>query len=254
MKIDIVLTSSDTSDHYLRLYPHIHKIWKEKFGLECKLILIANKIPDFLSKYNSSIILFPPIPGVHTAFIAQVIRILYPCLCNKVVLVTDVDIFPISKSYFIDSIASISNDKFVSYRSDCLNRKMISICFNVAHSDIWKGIFEINTIDEITNTIKTWYNTLSLYNGKKNCEGWFTDQQKLYEYVMKWNKGIVLLSDNNLKFNRLDKRQRSYIISNINKVKYDIKNGMYTDFHCIKPYSRYKGLITDLTNVICSAK
>ena len=77
MKIDLVLTACNINDHYLSLYPYIVRVWKEKFGLDCHLILIANQIPNNLKVYAKNITLFDPIPGINPVFVAQVIRILY---------------------------------------------------------------------------------------------------------------------------------------------------------------------------------
>lgn len=257
MKIDFVLTACNLTQHYLCLYPYVVKVWKEKFNLDCKLILISPQIPPFLSKYKENIILFKPIENVHDIFVAQVIRILYPCLFpNKNILITDVDIFPISKEYFIDSISNIKDDCFVTYRNAYLTQKMFAICYNVANSETWKEIFKITNIEDLITTIKMWYN--HKYDGRKNCDGWFTDQQRLYEYVMNWKVNnptrLVILKDNLLKFNRLDKRQRKYIIQTFSEAKNNIIEGKYTDFHSIHPYSRYKQIIKALIDAICSTK
>ena len=253
MKIDFVLTACNVGGHYLQLYPLVAKVWKEKFNLDCYLILVADSIPDFLKKYDN-IILFKPINGINSIFVAQVIRILYPCLYkDKNILITDVDIFPISHDYFIRSIENIPNDAFITYRDRYIKQKMLSICYNVANSNTWHEIFNINNTDDISTTISKWYDTK--YTGLKNCAGWFTDQNKLYEHVYRWkekyNDRFHMLNDKTIKFNRLDKRDRNYILANFKKVKINVANGIYTDFHSIKPYSRYENVIKELVETIC---
>jgi len=255
MKIDFVLTACNLSDHYLNLYPSVVKVWKKKFNLDCYLILIATSIPDFLKEHEKNIILFEPIEGINDIFIAQVIRILYPCLFNnKNILITDVDIFPISYNYFIKSIENIDNNIFITYRDAYLKQKMIGMCYNLANSETWKEIFGITNIDNIICAIKQWYNTN--YTGEKNCPGWYVDQQKLYEYVMQWKQKdatrLIILTDHNMNFKRLDKRRREYILQNIDLVKNDLRKGIYTDFHTIKPYSNYKKIIEEFVNIICT--
>ena len=255
MKIDLVLTACDMNDHYLSLYPHVHRTWKHKFNLDCYLVLIANSVPDFLETYRDYIILFPPIEGIHTAFIAQVIRILYPCLFdNKNVLITDADIFPLSNHYFIKSIDDKPDNAFISYRDAYLKMKMLAICYNVASSTTWREIFGINNIDQVTATIKQWYT--KYYTGTKNCIGWFTDQQKLYTNVMKWSENnkqrFYLLNDVKMGFKRLDKRKKVYIVENATKVIADLRKNIYTDFHMIKPYSKYRKLIEMYVDAACS--
>lgn len=251
MKIDLVLTACNMSDHYLKLYPNIVKVWKQRFNLDCHLILIADTIPDFLKNYPN-IILFKPIEGVNNVFTAQVIRILYPALYqNKNIMITDADIVPISTDYFINSIEKYPNDTFISFRDKYLKQNMLAICYNVANSNTWKNIFNINSEEDITKVIKSWYH--NDYNAHKNCIGWYTDQQKLYEYATKSDK-LIILKDKDIKFKRLDKRQRQYILTNLKEVKDDLSKGKYTDFHLIKPYNHYKKLIDELIDIICSIK
>lgn len=108
MKIDIVLTSCNLNNYYLNLYPYVFKVWKEKFNLDLYMILIADDIPDNLLNYKKFIILFKPIPNMNTTYIAQVIRILYPSLFDNLnVLITDIDIFPISKNILLQVLKII---------------------------------------------------------------------------------------------------------------------------------------------------
>lgn len=229
---------------------------KKKFNVDCHLVLISNYVPDFLKEYSDNITLFQPLPNIHTAFIAQVIRILYPCMYrDKNVLITDVDIFPISYQYFIKSVEKISDNSFISYRNAYQSNNMIAICYNLANASTWREIFGMDCQQEIIKTIINWYQPQ--YDGTKNCIGWFTDQKKLYEYISIWkqrnNDRHVILDDKNMGFSRLDKRKRNYILCNLEKVKNDICHGLYTDFHCIKPYHKYKKQIEEIIDTICKS-
>ena len=250
MKIDLVLTACNRNDHYLHLYPLVVKVWKERFNLDCHLILISDTIPEFLEKYTGLITLFPPFDEIHSASIAQVIRILYPCLYENInILITDVDIFPISKKYFIESVSNYPDDVFITYRDAYLKQAMFSTCYNLANSNTWREIFNVHNIEDIKNLLRTWYNPL--YDGRKNCEGWFTEQLKLYQYLMPFDK-LVILKDKDMNYNRLDKRHKHYIVNNMEKVKEDLAQNVYSDFHCIKPYSKHQGKINKFIEIICS--
>jgi hypothetical protein len=235
MKIDIVLTSCNNNSKYLDLYPYIYDVWKKKFNLDCYLILISDKINNELLKYKSYIILFKPIENINTAFISQNIRILYPSLFdNKNILITDMDILPISYSYFIDSVKKYDNHSFITYTDRYVKFNQYAICYNLANSTIWKEIFNINNIDDINIILKKWYN--NNYTGIKNCPGWKNDQYKLFEYVQKWNNinnRLVILNDKILNFKRLDKKKkiRNYITRNFSIVKENILKSNYTDIH-----------------------
>lgn len=249
MHIDFCLISSDLNEKYVGLYPYVRKAWN-KIGIKTKLVLISENIPSFLNDYSDEIILFSPLENMHTAYQSQCIRLLYPCIFeDKNILISDMDIIPLSKKYFFDSIEHISNDKFVIYRDSYIKDNMYAMCYNIANSSVWKNIFSINTLDDIKKTLRLWYN--EKYDGIKNCDGWFTDQQMLYKYINNYDKNnIIILNDSKLQFNRLDKRKKTYIVTHVNDVYNDIKNKCYTDFHVIRPYYKYISLINNVINLI----
>ena len=255
MKIDLVLTACNNNNSYLNMYPIVYKIWKTRFNLDCYLILIDNKIPDFLLPYENYIILYPPIEGISSIYIAQTIRILYPALFdNKNILISDMDIIPISKYHFIDSIKDISDDIFVSYTNRYLKQKMIAICYNAANSNIWKKVFSINNINDITELLKKWYD--NDYEGIKNTKGWFLDQQKLFEYVIKYKtngNNIIFLEDKNIGYNRLDKGAKDieFMLKNHKTL---LDNFNYSDMHISKRYNDkgpYRLLILRIIDFLC---
>lgn len=241
------LISSDLNEKYIGLYPYVRKAWL-KMGIPTLLILIANEIPNELLIYSDEILLFKPIKNIHTAYIAQTIRILYPALIpNKNIIISDMDIIPLCKNYFINSVKNIDDDKFVVYRNAYIKQEMYGICYNLANSNIWSSIFNINNINDVNQKLIKWYNPQ--YSGIKNCEGWFTDQKKLFEYLNKYDKNkIIILEDNDLKFNRLDKRNKKYILDNIDHIYKNIY--LYTDFHVIRPYYKYIHIINKIIDLI----
>ena len=253
MKIDFVLTASNLINKYISNYPIIYKIWKRRFSLDCYLILISDEIPNELLEYKDYIILFPEFDNLNSAYISQVIRILYPALFeNKNVLITDVDILPISRSYFIDSIKDYDNNKFITFTNRYDKRKQYAICYNIANSSVWKEIFNINSIDDIKNKLIEWYNIK--YIGKKNTDGWFTDQNKLYHTLENWeNKKskLIILKDTDLDFKRIDKRSKNvkYLKDNFETVKDDIANEKYTDLHLTKKIP--KKMLNKIIDSLC---
>ena len=252
MKIDLVLTSCNINEKYIEYFPIIYNLWKNSFNLEIKLILISDEIPDNLVEFNESIILFPPLENIHSAYISQVIRILYPALFdNKNIMITDCDIIPISKDYFINSVDKIPNDKFICYRDAYFNQEMIAICYNLANSSTWRTIFNVRTTEDISIKLREWYNPQ--YDGTKNCEGWFTDQKMLYRYIFNWiekDNRVIHLRDKDLSFNRLDKRDRQYIVDNYKLILERIREREYTDFHIYKNHHKSPIILKEIVNEI----
>ena len=131
---------------------------------------------------------------------------------------------------------------------------MIAICYNVANSETWKKIFKINNLEDIINLLIKNYNIN--YDGKKNCNGWYSDQQILYNYLIEFKKNndeiIIILNDKKTGYNRLDgkssnklnliKKNKSEIIENINS---------FSDFHIIRNYHKNIDLLENIiTNII----
>jgi predicted phage-related endonuclease len=91
------------------------------------------------------------------------------------------------------------------------------------------------------------------YNGKKNCDGWYTDQKQLYDKIINWEKyesKFTIFKDVDIKFKRLNNRQ-------VNKVKIvgDFDNILkkietFTDIHAIKPYSKVGWYLRKITEVL----
>lgn len=244
----MVLTACDDNPLYLNCIPCVFDCWKKLFNVSCKLILVSKTIPDILKDYKNDIELFVPIDGIHPAFTAQVVRILYPCLfSNNTVLITDADIVPCNKKYF--DYDDFDDNMFVTFRDKYIKDNMLAMCYNMAKGQVWKEIFKINNTVDVRDRIKEWYNYE--YTGIKNCPGWFTDQQKLFEYVKLFDqKRVKYLKDEELKFNRLDKKQKIYILTNFEIVKLNVETLKYTDFHLIRPFYKYEKLIKQIIEEI----
>lgn len=275
MKVDLVLTAATNDSHYGALYPLTRRVWKERFGLELHMILVSATLPDALIPYKDSITLFRPPTTVSPIYASQVVRLLYPALFpGKTVLITDADIIPISRSYFIDSIADHPEDAFVTWRDKYIRQQMYGMCYNAARADVWGAVFGIKSLEDIRIRLTEWYNPG--YTGTKNCTGWFTDQQQLYQCANRWSGGsdkplpdkaisgsgkplpdavpnrtrpLIVMQDKVLGFRRLDKRERKKILSNVEVIKATITT--YTDFHVMSPYNDHKKLYGQIVERLC---
>lgn len=255
MKIDFVLTAGNMNDHYLQLFPLIHQVWKKRFNLDCYLILISDTIPNYLEKLKDFIIKFKPIDGIHTTYIAQVIRLLYPCLYpDKTILISDLDIIPVKREYFLDPIKFFHNNTFVTYTDRYKKQCMYAICYNVGKGSVYGDMLELENsernVEGIVKKLKEWYN--EDYDGKKNCPGWYTDQKKLFIYFEKFTGKKEILKDKIIGYKRLHNRARDkeHIIKNFTKIMDELES--YSDIHCIKPFSRTKGILNKMVKKLTS--
>jgi len=245
MKLDCILTSCNTNELYLDFIPIFIKAWNKLYpDIDVKIILINDIIPTQFKAYKDNIILFKPIPNISTAFISQYIRLLYPCILKQYengIMITDMDMIPMNRTYYTKNIENIENNKFIYLRDVCLNDyKQIAMCYNVGLSSTWANIFNINTIEDINQRLIDVYKNIIYVDGHGKS-GWGTDQIDFYNYVMAWNKStnhFVILNDRNTGYNRLDRNTFS-LDNNTSNL---IKNGFYSDYHCFRPYNKYKDI------------
>jgi hypothetical protein len=256
LKLSCALVSCDENSLYLDFWPLVKKAWNQIVKIPVKLILIANHIP---TQYigDEDIILFPPIEGLHTAFIAQCIRLFYPALLNydDGIIISDMDMIPTQYNYYHHNLQSvnINKDTFVNYRN-CIAPAYpeYPICYNVATPHVWSQIFKIKSLDDITTNLKLVYQTIN-YNGIHGGLGWSTDQLYLYKVLNNWHQAtgqLVLLYDSQTKFTRLDRIDHD--ITNLSDHRRQlIKDHYYCDYHMLRPYQQYKAINDEILNLLC---
>jgi len=255
MKLDCILSACNLNTMYMEFIPIFIKTWTKLYPrVHVKIVLISTYIPEELKEYAPNLILFTPIVNVSTAFISQYIRLLYPAILNykNGVMITDIDMLPMNNTYYSKYIDIYDNNKFIYLRDVLIHTdKQIAMCYNVATSHIWKEVFNINSIDDINTRIVECFKKINFVEGPGQS-GWFTDQLDLYNAVQTWNKNthnLVCLNDKNTKYARLDRiHMNSRILDK--QIILNIKNGYYSDYHCLRPYSRYKE-INDLIYNYC---
>jgi hypothetical protein len=239
MKLGTVLTASDLNPLYCDFIPIFIRAWTILFPeVDIIVVLIADSVPDNLSEFSKNIQCWKPVEGIHTAFQAQCVRLLYPQLIqrNEGVLITDMDMLPMNRFYYEEVIKTISDDTFVCYRDVCLPAEL-PICYNIAVPSVWKALFEGETMD-------SWYEGTN-YDGNHGGSGWSTDQLVLIKKFSEYPGKKVILNDRLTRFNRLD-RSYSSQFTDMNDLRNKIMSGSYSDYHCLRPHSLHR----DMNNFI----
>ena len=181
MKIDCILTACNLNPKYLQFIEYFIRAWRIVLdNIDIKIILISNKIPDFLIHLQKHIILFSPIPNVSDIFISQYIRLLYPSILKYFngVLITDIDMIPMNKNYYTNNICYSPNNSFICYRDELIEEySQISMCYCIANSNTWGELFGITNIEDIIQTLINNYD-----------EDWCRDQIDLYTHVKQFKQ------------------------------------------------------------------
>ena len=82
------------------------------------------------------------------------------------------------------------------------------MCYSVATPQIWKEIFNVNSLDDIVNYIKDINNKNIIKEGHGNI-GWSLDQKELFKKVFQWKEktnNFITLNQNQTGFRRLDRK------------------------------------------------
>lgn len=235
MKLGTILTATDLNPLYTEFIPAFIDTWSALVPeADICIVLIADAIPENLQPYARHLTLMPPVPGVATAFQAQCIRLLHPrdITRNEGVLITDMDMLPLNRAYYVNSIATAPEDAFVIYRMGVLHQQY-PMCYNIAHPATWRSVFGHIPSAEL---IASWWNPT--FTGGAGGPGWYTDQIRLYDAVNAWSGPKVGLRDMQTRFKRLDRSQS--FTRHLDHTCMQVKIGMYSDYHALRPYNQHK--------------
>ena len=234
---DCVLTAVNNNPQYYQFVPNFIKCWSHLFPeIEIKILFINDELIPELEPFAEYITLFKPLENINTVYTAQNIRLYYPALLNKKgVLITDIDLCPMNRSYYESPLKNnLLDDTFVSYRpKGCVGNDQIAIPYNIASSKIWQKLTGVISLEDLKDNLCKTYPE----NYGEKCPphffhniGWFTDQEVLFKLVEKSNIKIKYVGDKN--FKRLDRLNQS--IEKMTKVICNIKSGVFSDFNNIR--------------------
>lgn len=230
-EIKRVILATDNNPMYLEFWHIVAPVWKQLVGVTPTLAFIAPKGTPIDTSIGD-VIYFEPIKGVPTSFTAQTIRLLLPALFgNDGCIIADIDLIPLQRDYFVDSVKKIKDDSFVVFRNREYSGSSYPMCYNAACGKVFADIFHVSTLEDVRTKIIEWY---------KLGLGWNTDENVLYKYLHAWNyfgEKCVLLGHKVEK--RVDRENWKYS----EKL---VKKKFYIDSHLLRPYSQHKEKILRL--------
>jgi hypothetical protein len=245
MKIDLAIHSSDSNPFYLDFWPLVSKVWKEKFGITPLLVYIDENHDIPIDETYGTVIKMKPVNGIPLYLQCQWVRLWIPSqFPDKICITSDIDMFPISKKYFVDQIADIPDTKYVHINPFHEN---IPICYHVARGDTFKDILSLED---------SWEDSIRNLDGLKIGHDCSTPDNPILDGKIHWGadeehatRKIRTYLDQSVfvmirrTHGRID---RSYWNYSVDGIKHDA----YADSHSIRPYSTYKVEIDRLVNSI----
>lgn len=241
MKIKYAIMGSNENPTYLDFWPIISKTWKEIFDITPVLGLICDEDSDFYEDEYGLIKKFKKIEGIDSGLQSQIIRLYLTKLLEGNMVISDIDMVPLSKQYFIDQVEAFDENKIYVMSSDnaeCNNNREIPMCYNISDSQIFSDMLNING---------SWVEFATELNNMGF--GWTTDQNflwlKMQEYITKYPDKVVLLARGwgIGAHRRIDRIAWSYD-PNL------VKEGYYIDSHLLRPYKENKENVDKLINLL----
>jgi hypothetical protein len=152
MKLERAILSSNDNPKYLDFWPYVAKAWRELIGIEPVLFFIgeAGKV-EKLSQHGQ-VIQVPVHPDWDIVNQAQSIRLWagtkFP---EENLIISDLDMLPISREYFIDSVKKYPDNSLISYTSDVMNygfylrSPQLPMCYLAGKGSTFNEILSIDT-------------------------------------------------------------------------------------------------------------
>lgn len=237
MRLSHVLTAVNANPKYYRFVPAFIARWRALAPDLTPLIILClaegEEIPEALHPWLSHMIPYYIPKSISTAYAAQTIRLLWPAIIQTegAVLITDIDMIPMSRDYFVRSISHISDDVFVSYRPESTaGSEEIMMCYCAATPRIWGEYFEISCLSDIREALLKVAAAVPVYDGEHGGRGWTTDQRYLWNRLHVPGRRVVYLDDSKTDYKRLDFWDFRYSVERLNEIIADSSAG-YTDCH-----------------------
>lgn len=235
MEINFAIVSSDES-HYLDYWPIVSEAWSWKMDITPILVRIVKGIhPKSENSKYGTIINLPEIPNIKSSLQAQIGRIWAYKMLSGNCIMSDIDMLPISKSYYKDIAEKYNEDQIVSYCSDAAKKfdGYHPMCYILANTKVMSSLIKEETWEQFV-----------LHLADIGGQGWSTDQWHVtnllnsYDKVVSLNRGWNSAGQANNRLDRIDWNYDNATVKN------------YYDAHLPQPYMKNKELIANFLQCV----
>lgn len=226
MRIQRVLLSCDDNPVYSGFWPLVAKLWK-RLDVMPTLVHIADcSPPDYFS--DGEVIVIPRLPDIPTYIQALWARYFYTQLfSDEVCIISDIDMLPLSREYFVESISRVSESSYVHLNLNPKGYSRIPTCYHVARGEVFKSHLELDD-DWERSLRKVMQYPGGSHPNFETYHTWFIDE----DYATAILKGKTIIGIPRAKQRRIDRSDFTWCDKKL-------KNGYYFDCHAPRPYARY---------------
>ncbi len=240
-----VLLSCDENPFYYDFWPHAKKMWMNHIGIEPKLIFInkEKETEDFVD----DIMYVKEIPNIPVHLQAQMARIFYTQkFQDEICLVSDIDMFPISKKFF--DIEKISNacdlESFFHLNPEVREFGQFPLCYYCGYGSLYAKIIKTDNWNKFLKDIieMNFDTSLMGYNLPPHLRGknlWFSDELFMFKGTQD-NKIKIVTNDEFIGQRRID-REAITRMGYLSLIKSDV-----VDIHLPRPYKKYEKFIDNI--------
>jgi len=232
MRIDFAIHSSDSNPFYLDFWPIVSKLWAEVFQIRPVLVYIDENHDIPIDTTYGNVVKMKPVEGIPVYLQCLWVRYWIPSqFPDKVCMISDIDMLPVSRRYFINQIRLVPDDKYVH-----LNplRQYMPSCYHVAKGSLFKKVLQLHD---------TWEESIKYLNEQNLGGNYFDGTNPILKDKTQWGADedlgsrmireypdpsvFVFIARAN---GRIDRSNWKYD-------PLDIARSQYADAHCVRPLS-----------------
>jgi hypothetical protein len=181
MNLEYAVVSSNSNPEYLDFWPYVARAWKNLIGLEPVLLYIDNIEPPSWVYEHGKVFYLESRNDWDIAQQAQCIRFWAANILDKPFIISDMDMLPISKDYYINHAEYIGDTGLISYSSDIIKYRwyrtnpQYPMCYLAGDPKSFSDLLDLNEENHLDFLLRL--KRMNLRSG--------TDQKFFYNQTLK---------------------------------------------------------------------
>lgn len=240
MKLEYAVVSSNSNPEYLDFWPYVARAWKTLIGLDPILLYIDNNPPPDWVHEHGKVYYLVARNDWDIVQQSQCIRFWAANILDKPFIISDMDMLPISRDYYINHAEYIGDTGLISYSSDIIKYRwyrtnpQYPMCYLAGDPKSFSDLLDLNEESHLDFLLRL--KRMNLRSG--------TDQKFFYNqtirksgyYIRHLERGWI---------------EEKYATGRLDKViwpKTDYNAHEYIDCHLPRPLSANSGICKELFN------